>query len=278
MPRVLTNAQLKAYQQDGFVSPLDCISSEEAAKFFRIIEDYEKTHNEDVSVNIRVRAVLAFKWMIDLARHKNIAGALQDCIGPNVLLFLSGVWSKRPGTETFVSWHQDGAYNPFDRNTGATAWIGLTDSTPEKGNIRCIPGSHSEVIQHKECFDKDNILSRGQSVPEVDTNKAIDMPLLAEQFSVHHELLVHGSAPNTTNGRRLGISFACVPTEAKPLSGPNTGVLIAGENHPGHWALNNEPAFDLDPVGLAELKSVQEAYRNPESTKLITEVLEAKSF
>ena len=222
MPSVLTNAQVKAYQQDGFVSPLDCISSEEDAKFFRIIEDYETTHNEDVSVNIRVRAVLAFKWMIDLARHKKIGSALQDCIGPNALLFLSGAWSKRSGTETFVSWHQDGAHNPFDRNTGATAWIGLTNSTPEKGNICCIPDSHSEVIQHKECFDKDNILSRGQSVPEVDTSKAIDMPLLAGQFSVH------GSAPNTTNGRRLGIFFACVPTKAKPLSGPNTGVLIAG--------------------------------------------------
>ena len=273
MPRVLNKGQLKGYKQDGFVSPLDCISSEEAAKFLGIIEDYEKVHDEDVIVNIRVRAVLAFKWMIDLARHKKIAGALQDCIGPNVLLFLSGVWSKRPGTDTFVSWHQDGAYNPFDRNTGATAWIGLTNSTPEKGNIRCIPGSHSEVIPHKEIFDKDNILSRGQSVPDVDISKAIDIPLLAGQFSIHHELLVHGSAPNTTNERRLGISFACVPTEAKPLSGPRTGILIAGENHPGHWVLNKEPAFDLDPVGLAELKSVQESYRDPVSTKLITEVL-----
>jgi len=92
MPRVLTDAQLKSYQQDGFVSPLDCISPEEANQYFRIIEDYEKTHNEDVSVNIRVRAVLAFKWMIDLARHPQIAGALQDCIGPNVMLFLSSGW------------------------------------------------------------------------------------------------------------------------------------------------------------------------------------------
>ncbi len=273
MPRVLTDAQLKSYHEDGFVSPLDCISPEEAAGHLRMIEEYEKTHNEDVSVNIRVRAVLAFKWMIDLARHSQIAGALQDCIGPNVMLFLSGVWSKRPGTDTFVSWHQDGAYNPFDRNTGATAWIGLTDSTPEKGNIRCIPGSHHEAIQHEERFDDDNILSRGQSVPNVDLDKAVDMPLIAGQFSVHHELLVHGSAPNTTDSRRLGISFACVPTEAKPLSGPNTGVLIAGDNHPGHWVLNKEPAFDLDPVGLAELKSVQDAYRNPDETKLATEIV-----
>jgi len=273
LPRVLSNKQLKAYRRDGFISPLDCISINQAMEHYRSIESYEKEFKEDVSVNIRVRAVLAFKWMIDLARHPKISGALQDCIGPNVLLFLSGVWSKRPGTDTFVSWHQDGAYNLFDRNVGATAWIGLTDSTPEKGNIRCIPGSHKEILPHEECFDKDNILSRGQSVSKVDVRKSVDMPLRAGQFSIHHELLVHGSAPNKTNSRRLGISFACVPTEAKPLAGPNTGVLIAGENKPGHWKLNKEPAFDLDPVGLNELRAVQNAYRDPDTTKLITKAI-----
>ena len=273
MPRVLTDAQLKSYQQDGFVSPIDCIPAEEAAEYMRKIEAYEAMAGEDVSKTIRVRSVLAFKWLIDLARHPKIAGALQDAIGPNVLLFLSGVWSKRPGTDTFVSWHQDGAYNPFDRNDGATAWIALTDSTPEKGNIRVIPGSHQAIIQHEETYNESNILSRGQSVPDVEASKAVDMPLRSGQFSLHHELLVHGSAPNMTSERRLGISFACVPTEAKPLSGPNTGVLIAGDNVPGHWVLNKEPAFDLDPVGMAELEAVQKAYRDPDSTKLITEVI-----
>ena len=240
---------------------------------YREIELYKQEFKEDVSVHIRVRAVLAFKWMIDLARHPKIFGALQDCIGPNVLLFLSGVWSKRLGTEPFVSWHQDSAYNPFDRNVGATAWISVTDSTPEKGNICCIPGSLKEIIPHEECFDKDNILSREQSVPKGDVIKSVDMPLRAVQFSIHHELLVHGSAPKKTDSRRLGISFACLPTEAKPLAGPNSGVLIAGENKPGHWILNKEPAFDLYPVGLDELRAVQKAYRDPDTTKLITKAI-----
>lgn len=102
----------------------------------------------------------------------------------------------------------------------------LTNSTPEKGNIRCIPGSHRKIIEHEERFDNDNILSRGQSVPKVDVSEAVDFPLRAGQFSIHHELLVHGSSPNKTKSRRPGISFACVPTEAKPLSGPDTGFLL----------------------------------------------------
>ena len=58
---------------------------------------------EDVSKNNRVCPVIAFKWLINLARHPMMVGALQDAIGPNVLLILSGVWSKRPSADTFVS-------------------------------------------------------------------------------------------------------------------------------------------------------------------------------
>ena len=273
MPRVLTEAQLRGYRRDGFVAPLDAIAPERAATHLAMIEAYEAETGEDVSVRIRVRAVLAFKWLLDLARTPQVAGALQDTIGPNVILFLSGVWSKTPAAGKFVSWHQDGAYNPFDRNVGATAWIAFTDSTPERGCIRVIPGSHLlDGLAHEETYHPDNLLSRGQTVVGADEAAAVDMVLRPGQFSIHHEQVVHGSAPNVSKARRLGISLACVPTEAVPLSGLKSGVLIAGENVPGHWELNREPAFDLDPVGMAELDRVQQAYRDPSKTIRATEV------
>ena len=52
----------------------------------RKIQDYEAVTGEDISEKIRARAVLAFKWLLDLARHPKIAGALQDAIGPNVIV------------------------------------------------------------------------------------------------------------------------------------------------------------------------------------------------
>lgn len=273
MPRVLTEKQLREYRRDGFLAPLEAISPERAASHLAMIEAYEAEIGEDVSKRLRVRAVLALKWLLDLARAPEISGALQDAIGPNVLLFLSGIWSKRPATGKFVSWHQDGAYNPFDRNVGATAWVAFTDSTPERGCIRVIPGSHRPGrAAHEETFDPDNLLSRGQTVVGVDESRAVDMVLRPGQFSIHHEQVVHGSAPNNANVRRLGISLSCVPTEAVPLSGLSSGVLIAGENVPGHWELNREPAFDLDPVGMEELARVQAAYRDPSRTVRATEL------
>ena len=274
MPTVMTDQQLDDFRGNGFIAPLDCLTPEEAAACMRKIEEYEAATGEDISEKIRARAVLAFKWLLDLARHPRIAGALQDAIGPNVILMFSGVWSKAPGGTKFVSWHQDGAYNPFDRNEGATAWIALTDSTPEKGCVKAIPGSHKRgFLHHDETYDPENMVSRGQTVTDIDGGTAMDLALRAGQFSIHHEMVVHGSGQNNGTDRRVGISFSCVATETKALTGPNTGVLIAGENTPGHWVLNKEPAFDLDPVGMAELDAFKRAYYNPDTMKLATETV-----
>lgn len=273
MPRVLTEKQLQLYQRDGFFAPIDCISREDAARYLGIIRDFEARTGENVSRHLRVRAVLGLKWLLDLARGPVVAGVLQDTIGPNVMLFLSGFWSKGPGDGKFVSWHQDGAYNPFDRNTGATVWLALTDATEEMGCMHFIPGSHRDpTVTHQETFAEDNMLSRGQTVLNVDESKGVALPVMAGQISVHHEMVVHGSGPNTSDKLRLGISIACVPAEAVPLSGLRSGVLLAGEN-PGHWELNKEPAFDFDPVGMEELVRVQNAYRDPDATVLAQEAL-----
>jgi non-heme Fe2+,alpha-ketoglutarate-dependent halogenase len=275
VPRMMSDQQLIDFHANGFVASLDCLSVGEAAECMRKIQEYEAATGENVSEKIRARAVLAFKWLLDLARHPKIAGALQDAIGPNVILMFCAVWSKAPGGSKFVSWHQDGAYNPFDRNEGATAWVALTDSTPEMGCVKAIPGSHRRgFLHHEETYDPENMVSRGQTVTDIDPNAAVDLAMHAGQFSIHHEMVVHGSGRNNGSDRRVGVSFSCVATETKSLAEPNTGVLIAGENAPGHWVLNKEPAFDLDPVGMAELEAFKQAYYNPDAMKLATETVQ----
>ena len=139
MPKVLTEQQLANYRRDGFLAPIDCISRESARRFLDICEAFETETGDSVTKHLRVRAILGLKWLMDLARGPVISGVLQDTVGPNVVLFLSGFWSKAPKTGKFVSWHQDGAYNPFDRNDGATVWLALTDASEEMGCMQFIP-------------------------------------------------------------------------------------------------------------------------------------------
>jgi hypothetical protein len=80
--------------------------------------------------------------------------------------------------------------------------------------IKVIPGGHRlGAIQHGETCDVDNILSRGQSVAAVDEGRAVDLAMRAGQFSIHHEMVVHGSGQNCVPDRRVGVSFLCAATE-----------------------------------------------------------------
>ncbi|NQU72548.1 MAG: phytanoyl-CoA dioxygenase family protein [Rhodospirillales bacterium] len=262
MPEFLTEDQIDQFRRDGFLTPFDGVTPAVARDCVDRIEAYEARVGEDVSRQIRVRAALAFEWVVAIARSPNVIGAMRDLMGPDIMIYLSAIWSKRPGGGAFVSWHQDGAYYAFDRHDGLTVWVALTDATPEMGCITVLPGSHLDPIRaHDETFDSDNLLSRGQSITGIDKSNAVEMPLTAGQFSIHHELAVHGSGPNLSDLRRIGFSLSCVPAGTRVVEGPRSGVLVCGD--PGHWETDPEPRFDFDPVSMAALENVQTAYRDP---------------
>ena len=74
--------------------------------------------------------------------------------------------------------------------------------------MKFIPGSHDQgVYHHQELKSENNLLSRGQTIKEIDETKAVKMVLNAGQFSFHKEDCVHGSAPNNSDDRRIGLSI-----------------------------------------------------------------------
>lgn len=89
------------------------------------------------------------------------------------------------------------------------------------------------------------------------------MELKAGQFSMHHERLVHGSAPNATDDRRLGMSFTYLPTRVRCLLDGRTAVLVRGVDEERHWAYDPEPRFDLDPVCMKVIERWIKGYADP---------------
>ena len=78
--------------------------------------------------------------MDELVRHPKVLDAVESVIGPNILIYHLTSWLKEPHDPAHVSWHQDGTYFGLEPAEQITAWIALTDSTPEMGCIRLLPG------------------------------------------------------------------------------------------------------------------------------------------
>ena len=61
--------------------------------------------------------------------------------------------------------------------------------------------------KHNDTFDKNNLLTRGQTIENIPINKTVPITLKPGQISIHHRLIVHGSGPNFSNKKRIGFAI-----------------------------------------------------------------------
>jgi ectoine hydroxylase-related dioxygenase (phytanoyl-CoA dioxygenase family) len=126
--------------------------------------------------------------------------------------------------------------------------------------MKFIAGTHRAQVQHADTFDQNNLLTRGQEIAvKVDEAKAIHVELKPGQASLHHVLLFHGSEPNQSDGRRIGLAVRYIPTRLKQAVGQRDwATLVRGKDRYGHFEPEHVPKRDLEPEALAFHKMVSE--------------------
>ena len=253
MGKHLTAAQIKNYERDGFHYPMRAYSTEEIAKIRENIEWGEgQLGDGPFSGKYRGKCHLLFKSMDEMIRHPVILDAVEDVLGPDILCWNAGFFTKEAHSPDYVSWHQDATYWGLSTPEVVTAWVALSDATPASGNMRMAPGTHKVQHPHKDTFAGENQLSRGQEVQvDVDESQCVDIELQAGEFSLHHVLIVHASGPNTTNDRRIGFAIRYIKPSVNQVAGKaDSAALVRGEDRFGNFFLEPRPERDLEPAML----------------------------
>ena len=251
MPRILTPAQVEQYRRDGYVHPIRIMSPEQAGELRHRLESFEASTGGPLKGDLRHKTHLLFSWLADLVHHERILDAIEDLHGPDLLCWSSSFFIKEARSPGFVSWHQDSTYWGLSRPDVVTAWIALTPSTRANGAMEVIPGTHlMDQIPHRDTFDADNMLSRGQEVMvDVDPGRAVALELEPGEISLHHVRLVHGSAPNPSADRRIGYAVRYIPTDVAQTAGSDdSAALVRGTDRHGHFRLEPRATSDLDPA------------------------------
>jgi len=265
MTKVLTKQQIKIYKDQGFVFPIRVMSEDEALSIAQKIENAERLYPEEIHPESRNNLHLSFRFLDDLAHNDVVVGAMQDLLGPNISLWASVLFSKGPSSEHYVSWHQDATYMGMNSNDFATPWIALTASTKEMGCMSMIPRSHKqEILYHKDTFDNDNILTRGQEITDVDDSNAVDVILKPGEMSIHCGTVIHGSRPNQGKNRRVGFALqSYMPPSVKQTVGDNIWTHISGEMRQDHKGVTlQRPRYDMDPVTVSQRKMADKNLSN----------------
>lgn len=263
--RMLAPAEQARFRAEGYVHPFRAISAERAAELAGRVEAYEAAAGIDANRTLKIKAYLAFPWLYELGCNPAILDAVEDLIGPDILLFGCSIFAKGARDPRYVSWHQDSAYFGLTPHEEVTAWVGLTDSTVEMGCLRVMPGSHlGPDLHHDETHAPDNMLARGQSIAGMDESRAVPMEVRAGEFSLHHERTAHASGPNRSAMRRIGFAFFYIPTHVQSVSGRGRATLVRGVDRFGHWDPDQLPRHDLDPLSMAQLSAAWGTYRDGE--------------
>ena len=261
MGKCLSDSQVEKFHTDGFLSPINVFSINEASELKDKLEDAEKIWPEAFSASARNNAHLNFEFLDSIVHNKNLLDAVEDILGPNILAYASTLFIKEPRDPGFVSWHQDGKYMGLSENIGITAWVALSEANGESGCMSMIPGSHEKMLAHKDTFGKDNILTRGQEVQNVDAGKAVETPLRPGQASFHCPTVIHGSQPNRSEHRRIGFAIQTyIPTNVKSIHGRASAQLVRGIDTFGHFDLLQRPKRDMEEAQVTTRDRVNKEY------------------
>jgi ectoine hydroxylase-related dioxygenase (phytanoyl-CoA dioxygenase family) len=265
--KALTQEQVDSYRYNGFLFPIPALSPREIATCLAGLERLETELGcpvAEADVKWRSQAYAHSPWFNDLIRHPRILDAIEDVIGPNILVWTSTFFIKEPHSPTFAAWHQDGTYFGLEPKEQVCAWVALTDASREAGCMEHL-SSHGapRQLRHAPLGLAHSINRAGQTIMEpFDDSSPVAMALPAGSFSLHHELAVHRSAPNNASHRRVGIGLNYIPTHVRVDSPVRLkAMLVRGKDTYGHFDLIDPPARERDAAALALHEEVSDRYR-----------------
>lgn len=254
MPNQLSQQQIEQYHQNGFISPVRALSTEQAKNYCQRFEAYERENNGWYELSKGQKLYLLQTWAAELASWPAILDAVEDVLGNDIFVWGISLFVKDAQSPDYVSWHQDSTYWGLSEPDVVTAWIALSDATASNGCMKMLAGSHREQIDHHDTLHKDNLLTRGQEVSvEVDESRASLLPLQAGEISLHHIRTVHASEPNRSDQRRIGVAVRYIAPHVRQIhAAKDSAWLVRGEDRYKNFIHETPPSTDMDSAARAE--------------------------
>ena len=137
---------------------MEVLSLDEAETCRERLAAAEARYGAGIRSYLRDNPHYVFPFLYDLVCHPAVLDAVEDAIGPDILAWGSGFFTKDAGDQRIVSWHQDARYWGLEPPIGVSAWIPFSPSTPESGCMRFVPGTHRSATCHPST-------SKGTSYP-----------------------------------------------------------------------------------------------------------------
>ena len=238
---MLPSDQAERYRRNGAVFPLQVLSEAEANHFAQQSDELEQQlGGKPRTVEVR-QMHLHFEWAYRLATNPLILDAVEQILGPNLMIWATELFAKHPmDANVSINWHRDQPYMGLSPEHITTAWVSLCHSNAENGCMRVIP--IVEDPNYPRDWSNDSEQLRPNEVP-ANLEKAIDVILDPGQMSLHNPMVLHGSVANLSQNKRIGFVIRFVRPDARPRTDGIPAILVRGQDNFGHFDLMPSPKF-----------------------------------
>jgi len=127
-----------------------------------------------------------------------------------------------------VGWHQDRQYwQQWEEGSELfTAWVALSDVTPEAGPVKHLRGSHRWGLLGQGNFYTEDYERQGRqiAVPAGETWEEVEATLPPGGVSLHHQLTLHGSGSNHSGAPRRSLAIHLRSEKSRPVDNLRQGL------------------------------------------------------
>ena len=221
--KTLSREQVEHYNARGYVSPLDVFDAGEADSWRTYFDGliHAVVSADDGRNGYSINGYhLSNARLWDLVHTPRILDCVEDILGPDLVCWSTHMFCKLPGNPMEVPLHQDAVYWPFTSTRTVTVWLAVDDADRGNGTMRFAPGSHLLGPLPYEELALDGTRVLGRQVKDADSyTDTFTNTLRAGQVSLHSDLLLHGSAANTSSRRRAGLTIRYAASDARMEDG-----------------------------------------------------------
>jgi hypothetical protein len=245
-PRTLTREQITHYNREGFITGLSAFDENGANRNRAYFDSLLEQAGPDGGYAINCfQARLKGVW--DLCTHPVILDHVEDIVGPNIICWASHFFAKLPGDPKTVPWHQDASFWHLAPARTVTVWLAIDDADEGNAAMRFIPRTHDQGELRWQAAGEGNVLDK-ELVGAPALGEPFSNNLKAGQFSLHADMLAHGSLPNMSERRRCGLTIRYCPPQVMITDTQwETGIeaiICRGEDPTGHWRHHPRPSSD----------------------------------
>ena len=198
-----------AAKTDEVIARAEGVATEDA------VFDFEESHRAEAPRVRRIKrphAVDPLYW--HYACHAPLVRILEALIGPSIRLHHSKVNLKTARYGAPLEWHQDWAFIPHTNQDLAIASVMIDAVDLENGPLLVLPGSHRRLLDH---HDEDGWFVGAIPPERLETTAAVPVVGPPGTVTLHHPLLVHGSALNRSDRNPRLLFYEYAAADAWPL-------------------------------------------------------------